>query len=174
MVTFKTKDKDKLRLVSQQSIDLPENMKADSCISACSVSQIVTYEREKLDDFECGRGLGVFLQMIYRWINQARKLMWFFLWHFLILPLSTVDLKRWCLKRACAESTRKINVQNFKSLYKQLRPGAKIIMMGIYFKEIHLELSFPHQWCFRIQKFFCSRSVTYLVKSVLQPEFRTE
>ena len=33
-----------------------------------------------------------------------------------------------CLIRPHGESTRKINVQNFKSLYKQLRPGAKIIM----------------------------------------------
>ena len=33
-----------------------------------------------------------------------------------------------CLTRPCGESTRKINVQNFKSLYKQLRPGAKIII----------------------------------------------
>ena len=34
-----------------------------------------------------------------------------------------------CLIRPHGESTRKINVQNFKSLYKQLRPGAKIIIL---------------------------------------------
>ena len=45
MVTFKTKDKDKLRLVSQQSIDLPENMKADSCIIQKVASVLSTHEQ---------------------------------------------------------------------------------------------------------------------------------
>ena len=44
MVTFKTKDKDKLRLVSQQSIDLPENMKADSCIIQKVASVLSAHE----------------------------------------------------------------------------------------------------------------------------------
>ena len=87
MVTFKTKDKDKLRLVSQQSIDLPENMKADSCIIQKVASVLSTHE-QIYDSWEKNEiVLNVDEDVVwYRSIKQAQKidvsfimtLYWFF------------------------------------------------------------------------------------------------
>ena len=80
-------DKDILRLVLQQSIDLPENMKADSCIIQKVASVLSTHE-QIYDSWEKNEiVLNVDEDVVwYRSINQAQKidvsfimtLYWFF------------------------------------------------------------------------------------------------